>query len=137
MDPLSFTASLIAVLETTAEVISYLNDVRSAPKECAEFAIEASSLYSLLVALKYRLEEGRSNEAWFASVRSLGVKNGPLDQYKEALEHLAGKVSDVSKIRMIGRALTWKFGREEVNNILAKIERLKGLISIALEMDHL
>jgi hypothetical protein len=137
MDPLSFTASLTAVLETTAMVISYLNDVRSAPKECAEFAIEASSLYSLLVVLKYRLEEGQSNEAWFASVRSLGVKNGPLDQYKAALEHLAGKVSDVSGIRTIGRALTWKFGREEVNNILAKIERLKSLISIALEMDHL
>ena len=136
MDPLSFTASLTAVLETTAMVISYLNDVRSAPKECG-LAIEAASLSNLLVMLKYRLEEGHSNEAWFASVRSLGVKSGPLDQYKEALEHLAGKVSDVSKIRMIGRALTWKFGREEVNNILAKIERLKGLISIALEMDHL
>jgi hypothetical protein len=137
MDPLSFTASLLAVLETTAEVISYLNDVKSAPKECAQFAVEASSLYNLLVMLKYRLDEGQSNEPWFTSVRSLGLRNGPLDQYKEALEHLARKVSAVDGIRVIGRALVWKFSKEEVHNILAKIERLKSLISIALEMDHL
>jgi hypothetical protein len=135
MDPL--TASLIAVLDTTWKFVSYLNDVRSAPKECAELATVAASLSNLLVMLKYRLEEGHSNEAWFASVRSLGVKSGPLDQYKEALGLLATKVSDVSGIRMTGRVLTWKFSKDDVNSILAKTERLKSLISIALEMDHL
>jgi hypothetical protein len=33
--------------------------------------------------------------------------------------------------------LAWKFSKKEVNDILAKLERLKSLISIALEMDHL
>jgi hypothetical protein len=39
-------------------------------------------------------------------------------------------------IRGMKRRLLWKFGKKEATNILAKMERLKSLVSIALEMDH-
>ena len=35
MDPLSVTASIIAILQLTSKVIEYLNDVKDAPKDRA------------------------------------------------------------------------------------------------------
>ncbi len=138
MDAASVAASIIAVLQLTAAVTDYLNDVNDAPKDCERFAIEAANLYNLLVQLKFRLDEGRCNEAWYTAVRSLGVENGPFDQYKHALEKLRVKISGGSGgIKKIGMALTWIFSKEEIISIISRIERLKSLIQVALEMDHL
>ena len=137
MDPLSVTASIIAILQLTSKVIEYIDDVRDAPKERARLAIEASNLYSLLIILRYRIEDGRSNEAWYTAIRLLGVQNGPLDQYKDALEQLQRKIVSGSGIKKIGHALLWKFSKEEITGLLSRMESLKSLIQIALEMDHL
>lgn len=138
MDPLSITASIIAILDLTTKAIQYLGDVKDAPKARASLAIEASNLYSLLMNLRYRLEEGRCNEAWYTAVRSLGVQGGPLDQYKDMLERIQHKLGGGgSWIKEVGQSLVWKFSKEEVRGLLASMEGLKGLIGIALEMDHL
>ena len=70
---------------------------------------------------------------------SLAAANGPIDQYRSALEQLQSKLisTATSGLKKIGSALIWKFSKEEMNNILARIERLKSLTQIALEMDHL
>ena len=137
MDPLSVTASIIAILQLTSEVIEYLTDVREASKDSARCAIEASNLYSLLVNLRFRLEESSSDEPWHTAVRALGVENGPLDQYRHALEQLQRKVITGDGLKKMGKILMWKFTKEEVASILARMERLKTLTQIALEMDHL
>ena len=137
MDPLSVTASIIAVLQLTGEVIGYLNDVKDAPNECQQCAIEASNLQNLLINLRYRLERGHTGDPWFTAVRSLNVENGHLDQYKQALEQLQSRVDVGNGAQKIKRRLVWKFSKAEVAGILARMERLKTLVSIALEMDHL
>ena len=137
MDPLSVTASVIAILKLTGEVIGYLNDARDAPNECQQCAIEASNLQNLLINLRYRLEQGHTGDPWFAAVRSLNVENGHLDQYKQALEQLQSRVDVGNGAQKIKRRLVWKFSKAEVAGILARMERLKTLVSIALEMDHL
>jgi len=137
MDPLSVTASVIAVLQLTGEVIKYLNDVKDAPRECQQCTIEASNLQSLLINLRYRLEQGQTGDLWFTELRALNVENGPLDQYKQALEQLQSKVEIQNGAQKVKRRLSWKFGKAEVTSILGRMERLKSLVSIALEMDHL
>lgn len=140
MDPLSVTASIIAILQVTATLVNYANDVKDAPKDRARFAIEASSLSSLLLNLRYQIageECEKSNEAWTREVTLLGVPDGPLDQYRHALEKLQLKIVSGKGLAKIGDALWWKFSKEEVASILLRIERLKGLIQIALQMDHL
>jgi hypothetical protein len=137
MDPLSTTASIIAVLQLTATLVNYANDVKDAPKDRALFAKEAMNLASLLTNLRYQLEEERSNEAWHKEAISLGLPDGPLDQYKHALEQLQLKIQSRKGLAKIGDALRWKFNKEEVASILSRIERLKSLVQIALQMDHL
>jgi hypothetical protein len=61
MDPLSVTASIIALLQLSAQVLEYLNHVKNASKDRAQCEIEISNLYSLLVNLRFRLEEGSAS----------------------------------------------------------------------------
>jgi hypothetical protein len=137
MDPLSATASVIAILQLSAKVLSYLNDVKDASKGHAQCAIEASNLHNLLTNLRFRLEEGHGHQPWFSAVQALAVENGPLDQFKQALETLQAKMTDGGRLKKAREALLWKFTKEEVDGILARMERLKTLVGIALQMDHL
>lgn len=61
MDPLSATASVIAILQLSAKVLAYLNDVKDVSKGHAQCAIEASNIYNLLMNLRFRLEEGHAH----------------------------------------------------------------------------
>lgn len=137
MDPLSATASIIAILQLSSKVVGYLTDVKDASKERAKCAVEASNLHSLLLNLRFRLEEGSADTPWYTAVRALAVENGPLDQFKQALETLQTKMTDRGRLKKAGEALVWKFKKEEVGSILDRIERLKSLVEIALQMDHL
>jgi hypothetical protein len=137
VDPLSITASVIAILQLTGEVIKYLNDVKDAPKECQQCTLEACNLQNLLINLRYRLEQGQASDPWFTAIRALAVANGPLDQYKQALEQLQTKLVAENKFQKVKQRLVWKFSKTEVASILARMERLKSLVGIALEMDHL
>jgi hypothetical protein len=137
MDPLSAIASVIAILQLSAKVLSYLNDVKDTSKGHAQCATEASNLHHLLTNLRYRLEEGHGHEPWFSAVQALAVENGPLNQFKQALETLQTKMTDGGRLKKAREALLWKFKKEEVDAILARMERLKTLVEIALQMDHL
>jgi hypothetical protein len=137
MDPLSMTASIIAILELTSTLTSYINDVRKATKEQARVAVEASNLYSLLTNLRFRVEVARSDDAWFQQVRLLGQENGPLDQFKGILETMVDQISLPRKRDQIKSALMWKFTKAEVDNALERMERVKSLINLALNDDLL
>ncbi|KAF2711109.1 hypothetical protein K504DRAFT_475959 [Pleomassaria siparia CBS 279.74] len=136
MDPLSVTASIIAVLQLSAKVLTYLNDVNAASKDRAKCAVEASNLHSLLFSLRFRLEEGTADTPWYTAIRDLAVEKGPLDQFKQALETLQDGMTDGGLLEKACKTLTWKFKKEEIAGILNRIERLKSLIEIALQMDH-
>ncbi len=137
MDPLSVTASIIAVLQLSASVLGYLNDVKDAPKDRERCAVYLSSLYGLLVSLRCRLEESSANTPWHTAIRALGVENGPLDQFKQALELLRARLAPKAGLSKVGEALVWKFKKEEIAKILDTMERLKTLIDMALQMDSL
>ena len=109
MDPLSVTASIIAILKLSSEVIGYLTNVKDASRERVTCAVEVSNLHSLLLNLRLHLEEGNVNTPWYNAVRALEAKNGPLDQFKQALETLQTKMSDGGRLKKAGDSLVWKF----------------------------
>lgn len=57
MEALSAAASVIAILRLTGKLVNYLNDVKDAPIERKRCAKECSLFYSLLVDLRFDLEE--------------------------------------------------------------------------------
>lgn len=143
MDPLSVTASIIAIVELSGAICGFLYSLKGTSKDIAQCRLEISNISNLLEKLSDRLDEISSNEAssddvWFVEMQALAAANGPIEQYKSALEQLHSKLaSSASSRTKIGGALSWKFSKEEVTNILTRIERLKSLTQIALGMDHL
>ncbi|KIX09177.1 uncharacterized protein Z518_00256 [Rhinocladiella mackenziei CBS 650.93] len=135
MDPLSMTASISTVLQITSELIGYLKDAGNATKEQDQAAVEARNLCTLLTFLRCRVEGARFDDPWFTQVRSLGMENGPLDQFKASLETIVGKLSSSRKREQIKSALLWKLTKQDVESILSRIERLKTLINCALTND--
>jgi hypothetical protein len=136
MDPLSLTASIIAVLQLTTKVGEYLKDAKDASEERSQFMTETSNLSSLLMSLLSHVDE-RSEKPWHAKVRELGGKNGLVYQYRVALEQLKEKISNGHGMKKMVKTLLWKHIRDDAEHILVRIERLKSLVQIALEMDHL
>ena len=135
MDGLSVAASIITVVQLTGSVITYLSDVKEAPKECSKCMEEVSNSSVLLVRLNNRLKESSSGESWYSEIEALA--KGPLNQYLQALENLRKKVNPWNKIRRLKIRLSWTLVKDDVMHILMRAERLKSLVSIALEMDHL
>ena len=137
MDLLSITASVIAIVQLTGTVIGYLHDVKDAPKDCKVVKVEVANLYSLLIRLQCHLEQDDVNSPWYTAVRALNASGGPFDQYLQSLQQLESKIAGDGRAHKFRRALVWIFSKEAVASILGRIERLKALIAIALEMDHL
>lgn len=138
MDPLSVTASIIAIVQLTGVIIGFLQDLKGTSKDRTQCATEISNVSNLLVKIMCRLNEGSSNEGWYMEVQDLAAANGPIEQYRSALEQLKSKFTSTdSSGSKISSALSWKFSKEEVANILTRIERLKSLTQIAIQMDNL
>lgn len=139
MDPITvigLVASVVQLIETTAIVVQYLNEVKNAPKERARLAQEVTNLLALLTTLRYKLEEANGTDPWFVGIRSLGVALGPLDQLKNAMEDLAKKLEARDGLK-ISKSLIWPINKKECDRILAKIEREKTSIGLALQGDTL
>jgi hypothetical protein len=137
MDPLSVTASIIAVLQLTTVLTTYINDIRHATSDQKKVAVEASNLYGLLTNLRFRVDEARSDDTWFNQVKLLGVGNGPLEQFKHILEKMVEQITISGTRDRVKSALTWRWTKSEVDEALKQMERLKTLITIALTNDAL
>ena len=137
MDPLSVTASIVALLQLTAVLTNFINDVRHATSDQKKVALEASNLHSLLLQLRFRVDEAQSDDAWFDQVRLLGRDNGPLEQFKHILEKMVEQTTMTGKRDRVKSALTWKWTKSEIAEALTQMERLKTLITIALTNDVL
>jgi hypothetical protein len=137
MDPLSITASVIAIVQLTGTVIGYLNDVKDAPKDCKEVKVEAANLYSLLIRLQCHLEQEDVNSPWYTAMRALNASGGPFDQYLQSLQLLESKIAADGRAYRFRRALIWTINKEAVVSILGRMERVKTLVGISLKIDHL
>lgn len=136
-DPLSISASIIAVLQLSGTVIEYLNDVKGASEDRYRLLNEVTSISGLLYFLKDRATQSQYGDSWSTTLASLNTPKGPLEQFKSALERLTLKLAPVEGWRKGGKALAWPFRKEEIKEILSAIERHKSLFSLALQNDHM
>lgn len=140
MDPITivgFVAAVVQLIDVTSKVVNYLNDVKDAPKDRAKLAREATGLLALFTDLRYRLEETTSTDPWFNGLRSLAGEGGPLMEFKSEMEDIANKLAPAPRVVSLTRVLHWTIEKREIVAILSKIERLKSLVSLALQKDQL
>ena len=137
MDPLSVSASIAALLQLSSTVIGYLSDVRGGPRELQRLRLELCNILPILRILQDKAEQAKSGGRWSSTLLSLDVPNGPIQQFRAALEQLESRLSPIKGWKKVGKALTWPFEKKETMGILGTIERQKLLFTLARQNDHM
>lgn len=153
MDPLSITASIIAVLQATSAVVSICNDYRSAAKssswEHSQVMKELESLRNVLENLAGLSSNkasiyGTSDSSLLMLTKLCGPSDGPLRKCLSEMEALKAKLvppswsgADGSKRRALTQALGWPLKRDETMKTLETIGRFKATLSLALSSDQM
>ena len=137
MDPLSVSASITALLQLSSTVIGYLSSVKSGPKELQSLRLELCSILPLLGILQDEAEQAKSGSLWSTTLLSLGEPNGPIEQFRAALEILELRLSPIKGWKKVGKAFTWPLERTETLRVLGTIERQKLLFTLARQNDHM
>jgi hypothetical protein len=136
-DPLSISASIIAILQLTGTVVQYLNNAKGASEDRQRILAQISSTSGVLFLLKDLAERAQWEDGWSVTIKSLNLPGGLLDKFKVILIQLASKLKPVEGAKKVGRALIWPFQKGEINEILNTLERQKTLFGLALQNDHM
>ncbi len=138
MDPLSISASITALLQLTSTVLQYMNEVKGAPEDRRRILSELASVNGILFILQDQADQAKQGDLWASTLQSLSVPEGPLDQFRRAIERLSSKLaSPATGLKKFGRAIVWPFQKEEIKEILGSIERQKALLNLARQNDHM
>ncbi|KAF3184876.1 hypothetical protein TWF225_005787 [Orbilia oligospora] len=136
MDPLSTTASIIAVLQAISSCYKFYSDVKGAKGDIEALEKETASL-SILVK---RIEEEFINKS------SAGLELSTTEELKTALEgcnseleRLEKKLDPGKKHNVLGiwkRSLKWPFKGPDALKIIQALARWKQQITLAFEIDQ-
>ena len=137
MDPLSITLGVTALLALAKEVVLFVREAKDAPDERNRFVRETSSLSGMLNTLVEFVNEEDPSDPWLHAISALLAQNGPFDQFSLGLRQLKNKITPASGMRRFGQVLVWKQIKDDVKSLLSQLERLKTLVGIALELDHM
>ncbi|KAL8809823.1 MAG: hypothetical protein Q9200_003089 [Gallowayella weberi] len=137
MEPLSASASIVALLQLSGTVISYLSDIKGGPKEIQRIRSEICSMPWILSILQTQADEGQQGNPWSSTLRVLNEPNGPLQQLHTVLKLLERKLAPASGMKRTGKMMKWPFEKGEIHSILNTVERQKSLINLARQNDHI
>ena len=137
MDPLSLSASLAAIIQLSTTAAQYLKEIKSGSADRIRLREEIRGTTCLLEMLQDRVDDADSLGKDLASIRSLRLPGGPLDQLTSALTQLMNKLSPGDRILRMSRALLWPLGKEEVNDLIDIIERQKAAFTLAIQNDNM
>ncbi|MCJ1380087.1 hypothetical protein MMC17_003190 [Xylographa soralifera] len=130
------TLNIVRLAELAAQTGHYINATRNASKSRARLAREATSLLLLLTDLRHRLEDvDTSSDPWFRGIRSLVVQHGVLDLFKTDLQALGEKLDPQAGWKKAGSLMLWPLKEKDIERLLSQIERLKSLVTVALQQD--
>jgi hypothetical protein len=139
MDGLGAAASVIAVVELSAKVaklcVQYSREVKGARNEIARLHSEVNKLKTVVEDVQNlinRLDKGKLS----ASQKVVDAIDDCLTQLKELDKRMDPGTTRKAMSRFGVRALRWPFDSKEVDKVIGDLERCKGMISLALQVDQ-
>ncbi|KAJ9412638.1 hypothetical protein QL093DRAFT_2548541 [Fusarium oxysporum] len=136
MDPLSTTASIIATIQLSSEVVKYVNAAAGATNLRKRLREEVRTCEYILQQLKDGADDSEEGKAWSCTIEALQGPKGPLGRLDVTLQTIQAKLLSKGGHKKVLETLKWPFTEREVEKILAAIEREKSLLWLALENDH-
>jgi GTPase SAR1 family protein len=130
MDPLSTTASIVAILQLSAKLVGYINTTAGATKDRKRLREEVRACSNILQELKDEADDFEEGKAWSHTIKTLEGPNAPLRRLHIALNLIRIKLQP--KDGSV-KALKWPFQEKGLQKIIETLEREKSLLSLALE----
>jgi hypothetical protein len=134
-------SSILGIIQLTGTVITqgsiYMGDVKSAPKEFRQLLQELVTLNGILSALKTQFDsfQATNNYPQLLALELLDKPEGPLESCKdivnlvrEIIESLNGRLS---------RCFLGPLRARNIQQCLARLERLKSVLQLALYADQM
>jgi len=141
MDGLSAAASIIAVIQISAQVFdlcrTYYLNVKDARKDIQRLQNEISSLHEVLVSVVDLAEN--PNATSLGALDLINQKDGLLKQCEIELTALAAQLDpggDSKMNQLVFRTLKWPFSSKDVEKVLVTIGRYKSTFLLALTTDQ-
>ncbi|KAK0670200.1 hypothetical protein QBC41DRAFT_301775 [Cercophora samala] len=138
MEPASavgLVASIIQLIDITIKVKNYIKDIKNADREVSNLSKHASTMLAMLTGLKCLMEEVEQTDPWFKALKGLDVKGGLFYLLREEMAERALRLDTEQKGGLKGK-LTWKWNKKEMDGLMRRIERCKGIVSVALLGEH-
>ncbi|KAJ7588934.1 hypothetical protein C8J56DRAFT_940343 [Mycena floridula] len=140
MDPVGFASSILSLIDTAKKIADYVKDIKDGPKERTELNKAVTAIVKLLDLLKDQFEETPTDDLCFSAARQMAEEDGTFGQLRVLLEKLEKKLrpADGKVSRAWQTVVTWPLlDKADVTDLLLKVERLKTLIGLALQGDHI
>ena len=148
MDGVSPAAAIITILGATNEAIQfcrhYALSARNAPQRIQQFLEELRGLRKELEAvdelLRPRENADPADNPNMENILALCAENGPIQQHMEQLNEKLRPpelpVSNKSKWKAISQSLKWPLNEGEAEEVLETIQRQKGDLVMALQINQ-
>ncbi|KAJ5666742.1 hypothetical protein N7462_011151 [Penicillium macrosclerotiorum] len=133
-DPLSITASIIAVIQLSTKVVKYVKEASDAIGHRNTLLLEMSATKGILDML-WDVEQGATSDE--DTLTNTQILEQPLKNYAALLMRLEAALAPAKGLKKIGKTFKWPFEKAEMLDILAKMERYKSLFGLALHADHI
>ena len=133
MEPVSLLASVEAIADGTFKIISLINTIREGGKQRLRLFCELNALWVVLKLVEgnFESEEGLG-DAWLKMIGVMDEENGVFDQIGHVLDTLKTKVQPKAGLRKAVQTMRWPFDKNEVDALVARLERLKSAVNLAL-----
>ncbi|KAJ7582111.1 hypothetical protein C8J56DRAFT_832326 [Mycena floridula] len=133
-------ASIIALMQGAQALFNYVVDVREGFHARAELLESLGPLPSLLNTLVVKVQPPCQNTELVSTANLLCSPEGPFTQLQALMDRLHTKLgrssaSSTSRTQKVLQALKWSIDKGEVAELMQKIERVKSLITLALQND--
>ena len=141
MDPVSVTASVIAIIQISGSIVSicydYRNSVREAVKEATRITEEVKGLQDILDRLLKLAElDIAQGSPRLQVLEQLAQPGGILPRCQEHLISLRFKLGPEKKSKSVWSALKWPLTEKDLQKALNNISTAKATISLALITDQ-
>src|ERR1700722_11113133 len=147
MDPVGTVVNIIALIQTTRDVIAYCNEVKEGGTERQRLRSELETVLDLCHRLQTHIDERKATNPTDHATLWFKRQMGEISRVLSDISKLVGvdiaatvlgqtlQNKPLSKWKRTKKALAWPFKREDIDGYLDILERQQGYINLALELD--
>jgi hypothetical protein len=132
-DPLSFAASVTALIATTGTVIGYLKDLRDSDEQRQRLHDEVTSLWAVLCHLKETTRRTSPTTADSGPLATLDQPGGVIEQCHKVISELQTRLQPgKNRSSQVLHKLQWYFAKDDVQRKIDQLHRFQTTINGAL-----